>query len=663
MENNYIEKIAHKKALLLCAELGMFKGKYFSDTDPETMLPDDKIHYNHMLKNIQRDKFLLSCSKDSIKKHIESLQQTFGVSYEQAQQLCWEQTSFLRVSQDIIKQRYDAIVQVFGKSPSDFDSLVAFGRVMFQEQQNLEETVQAFSRVGITKNYCFNHPHILTATPYSIEAKYMFGVVNGLEKFNLPYRQDLIRQNFNKTVARYEYLQNANRALRRVGADEIPVDVIFDKSDEFIERVNSILLEHKDSLDFVEMYFREEPLLTKYKPDIKYLKKLESDYQEISSTTFEGEQLKYPLVVISKDYEQKVLQGTRQQPTQEDVDKRAEELQEIFGVSIEKARSMIKQNRNLLIYSTQTLQDKISTASGYFECTPEQMALTYAKRPTLINYEVETLAEKCGVYSEVLGMSVEDFRPVFLQNFEIATEDTDKFISKIEDLRDLGFTSEQITDNLKEVIRLNYGIKEKYMIAQIASNHMYQNPRVQGQYQDFTKYFFGDPNVDKIGRSSLAITWAKFKFIYDGINSEETDKLVVPQAFNTYFVNTKDLIKQYAATIGSQIPGFEVDKNRCLVNDLPQLGLQAGASFDELYPVLQAELIKMYPFDESSYELLVREYNKLDNVPPIGVEGYEEDEEQELPDCLITEEDKKTTIAQAKKSAENIIKGDKELNE
>ena len=40
-----------------------------------------------------------------------------------------------------------------------------------------------------------------------------------------------------------------------------------------------------------------------------------------------------------------------------------------------------------------------------------------------------------------------------------------------------------------------------------------------------------------------------------------------------------------------------------------------------------------------------------------------EDEEQELPDCLITEEDKKTTIAQAKKSAENIIKGDKELNE
>ncbi len=655
MENIYIDNIADKKALLLCSKLGMFTTYYGKNTTYDSLLPQDKVAFAKMRHHIENNLKLLAVSGETIDRHIEQAMQFFDIDKEQAQTLISGQTSFLITSADNWQYYINGIQNVFGTKPKSFEELLQFSEIMFQRNENLQQTADAYQRIGITKEYCLSHKSILTATPFSIEAKYMFGVVNGLEDYNLPHRQDLIRQNFNKTVARHTYLQQINQTLVSNGLQPLPANIIFDRDEEFMSKVGVIVKDNKSLFASQKVFDKHEDMLKALRPTLAYLRKLQDDYQQISSTTFEGDDLKYPMIVLSNDYEQQVLDGLTFKVTQQERDQRAQELQELFDIPIEQARRMVKQNSNLMIYSDKVLKQKISEWSKFFGCEKQEIIGKFVKRPTLINYDIQTIQNKSSRFSLILGMTESDFRQVFLDNLEIATEDCSKFGKKISDLKQLGFSNEHITEHLKEVVRLSYGIKEKFMITQIVSSHAYQNPRVAGHYQDFNKYFFNDENVDKIGRTSLALLYAKFRFFYDGIQSEDDDKLSVPQAFNTYFINTKDLIKQYAQTIGQDIPGFEVDKERTLLADIPELGLKKGDTFETLYPVLQAELIKKYPFDEQAYELLEQEYNKLENVPPIQIVEAGQDVQEDV--ITITPQERVSTITAAAKSAQNIIEG------
>ncbi len=669
MENVYVESIADKKSILLCRKLGLFSSYYDKHTTYEQLLPQDKIAFSRMRKNIEHNLRLLSVSSETIDRHLQDAQDMFGISYEQAQTLIGNQTTFLVTGADNWQYFINGIQKTFGFAPRSFEELVAFSEIMFQKTENLQETVDAYQRIGLDKNYLLNNKQILTATPYSIEAKYMFGVVNGLEQFNLPYRQDLIRQNFNKTVARHRYIQQLNQVLIKAGEEALPQELLFERDEEFFAKIDDLVKNNQSMFATTTIYKDADDLLKNLRPDITYLRDLQSQYQMISSTAFEGDRLKYPMIILSQEYEDRVLEGVRTKVTQQERDRKAKEIQQTLGIPLDQAKRMINQNSNLLIYSTQALTNKVEEWRLFFGCNQQEIIDKFVSRPTLINYEIKTIAQKSQKFSMSLGMVESDFRPLFLQNLEIATEDTEKFDKKISDLVSLGYSKEHIADHLKEVVRLSYGIKEKFMITQIASAHKYQCPRVAGKYQDFNKYLFAEDNHDKLGRTSLALMYAKFRFFYDGIHSENDNKLEVPQGFNTYFLNTKDMIKQYAQTIGSDIPGFEVDKERTLVNDIPELGLTQGTPFEELYPVLQAELIKKYPFDESAYALLQSEYDQLENVPPITIL----DSTQELPleqdqtstplGTTITQEEQSYTIRQAKKSADNILQGGREQNE
>ena len=671
MENQYIETLADKKAILLCNKLGMFSGYYADKTTYEQLLPQDKIAFARMRKNIEHNLRLLSVSNETIDRHLQDAQSMFGISYEQAQTLIGNQTTFLVTSSNNWQYFINGIQNTFGFAPRNFEELVSFSEIMFQQNQNLQETVDAYERIGINKTYLLNNKQVLTATPYSIEAKYMFGVVNGLEQYNLPHRQDLIRQNFNKTVARHRYLQQLNQTLTLNGKQALPQEMLFNRDEEFFAKIGDLVKDNPSIFATTTIYKDADALLKSLRPDLQYLRQLQSDYQQISSTSFVGNNLKYPMIVLSNDYEEKVLEGARTKISQEERDHKAKELQQVLGIPLDKAKRMINQNNNILIYSTDALVNKVEEWRLFFDCAPEEIIEKFVNRPTLVNYDIKTIANKSSKFSMSLGMVESEFRPLFLQNLEIATEDTDKFDKKISDLVSLGYPKEHIADHLKEVVRLSYGIKEKYMITQIASAHKYQCPRVAGKYQDFNKYLFAEDNHDKLGRTSLALMYAKFKFFYDGIHSENDNKLEVPQGFNTYFLNTKDMIKQYAQTIGADIPNFEVDKERTLVHDIPELGLTQGTPFEDLYPILQAELIKKYPFDESAYELLQSEYDQLENVPPITIidraaqtaEKPSEQFDTTQTGVTITVAEQDHTIKQAKKSADNILQGGRELNE
>ncbi len=669
MENIYVESIADKKSILLCRKLGLFSSYYDKHTTYEQLLPQDKVAFSRMRKNIEHNLRLLSVSSETIDRHLQDAQDMFGISYEQAQTLIGNQTTFLVTSADNWQYFINGIQRTFGFAPRNFEELVAFSEIMFQKTENLQETVDAYQRIGLDKTYLLNNKQVLTATPYSIEAKYMFGVVNGLEQFNLPYRQDIIRQNFNKTVARHRYIQQLNQVLTKAGEESLPQEILFERDEEFFLKINDLVKNNQSMFETTTIYTDADDLLKNLRPDITYLRDLQSQYQMISSTTFEGDKLKYPMIILSQEYEDRVLEGLRTKVTQQERDRKAKEIQQTLGIPLDQAKRMINQNSNLLIYSTQALTNKVEEWRLFFGCKPEEIIDKFVSRPTLINYEIKTIADKSQKFSMSLGMVESDFRPLFLQNLEIATEDTSKFDKKISDLVSLGYSKEHIADHLKEVVRLSYGIKEKFMITQIASAHKYQCPRVAGKYQDFNKYFFEEDNHDKLGRTSLALMYAKFRFFYDGIQSENDNKLEVPQGFNTYFLNTKDMIKQYAQTIGSEIPGFEVDKERTLLHDIPELGLTQGATFEELYPILQAELIKKYPFDESAYELLQSEYDQLENVPPITIldstaeQAIDQGQTSAPQGTTITQEEQSYTIRQAKKSADNILQGGREQNE
>lgn len=651
---NYVQSLTFKKAFLICNKLNLFTQKYSYNDEKINFSSEDNLVFENMLNTINRDQMLLSCSPESIDKKLLDSQKLLGLSFKQSQQLFAGQISFLHTSSSRWIKSIDTIKKIFGKNTLSFESIMKFSKIMFQDLDNLQETVKTFERVGISKDYSFNNPSILSCTPYSIEAKYMFGVVNNLEQFNLPIRQDLIRQNFNKTVARFRYLQKFNEVLDKFKISHLPNSIIFDRGENFLKEFKSKISENRDILEYIEMYNNENLLLQVYKPDEKYLKQLQQDYKKISIEVFEEGKLKYPMLVLSKDYEQKVLQKNFDNNQAEIIEKKLNELIQAFGISKEKAKVMLKQNKGLFIYSIKAIQDKLTDWSKYFNCETSQILKSFINRPTLIDYDVQTVQQKCLEFAQILKTDEDKFKQILLENLHITTEDTSKFAKKIEDLKQLGYSDEHILDNIGEISRLGYGIKEKFMITQIASNILYQNPRIKGQYQDFNKYFFEDKNVDKIGRCSLALLWAKFKFFYDGINSEEQDKLVVPQAFNTYFINTKDMIKQYANTIGKNIDGFKVDKQKVLINDIPELGLKAGADFETLYPILQSELIKQYPFDKQSYQLLQSEYDKLQNVPKISI-LQEDDKQSHL--ITITPQEQEHTICQTKKSATKIVEG------
>ena len=360
---NYVQSLTFKKAFLICNKLNLFTQKYSYNDEKINFSSEDNLVFENMLNTINRDQMLLSCSPESIDKKLLDSQKLLGLSFEQSQQLFAGQISFLHTSSSRWIKSIDTIKKIFGKNTLSFESIMKFSKIMFQDLDNLQETVKTFERVGISKDYSFNNPSILSCTPYSIEAKYMFGVVNNLEQFNLPIRQDLIRQNFNKTVARFRYLQKFNEVLDKFKISHLPNSIIFDRGENFLQEFKSKISENRDILEYIEMYNNENLLLQVYKPDEKYLKQLQQDYKKISIEVFEEDKLKYPMLVLSKDYEQKVLQKNFDNNQAETIEKKSNELIQAFGISKEKAKVMLKQNKGLFIYSIKSIQDKLSDKS------------------------------------------------------------------------------------------------------------------------------------------------------------------------------------------------------------------------------------------------------------------------------------------------------------